>query len=93
MPVTSVGSGGRYTYDENGAGLCEPESSEPRGSDADHDLDCELKAGKAAAACGLAAGTIVSGAPTLIGSVVAAFLLGAACALEVEDAYVCYDEE
>lgn len=54
--------------------------------EAEEELDCLLKVGKAGVVC---AGAIVVGAPTLVGS----FLAGAACGLEFMDAYLCYERE
>jgi len=87
--VSAVGSGGRYVYDENGAGSCEPAEAE----DAARDLDCAIKAGKAATVCAGAAVAVATNAPTLIGGVVAAFIGGLACGLEVADAYICYSDD
>ena len=105
--VSAVGSGGRYTYDENGAGACEPAAPEPVASEAGegeaalvsrHDsaskaVDCLIKSAEAAGTCTIAGIVVVSSAPTLVGGVVAAFVGGALCGLDVAEAYLCYADD
>jgi hypothetical protein len=62
-------------------------------SDSAKDIECALKAAKASAACGGAALAVMASAPTLVGGVVASFIGGAVCGLEVVDTYLCYSDE
>ena len=78
-------------YDADGVGRCEAPDEAPEASASD--LECEIKAAKAAVVCATGVAATLASAPTVVGAAAIGFLSGAACALEVADAYLCYEGE